>query len=138
MASSYCVEHYSSRQLLEVWGGGRETVLTVLSPFAECSPTTPPGRAWWHFPFLLGRKVCSLAISALHQLWNPDAPGTTGPWQCAATLWPRFPTSPSVTLAQLGNTQVLTRPVGLAGSARGGGGGDQVGKAEASSYFCGD
>lgn len=41
MASSYCVEHYSSRQLLEVWGGGRETVLTVLSPFAECSPPQP-------------------------------------------------------------------------------------------------
>lgn len=43
-----------------------------------------------------------------------------------------------MTLAQLGNTQVLTCPVGLAGSARGGGGRDEVRKGEASSCFCED
>lgn len=26
-----------------------------------------------------------LAISTLHQLWNPDAPGPPGPWLCATT-----------------------------------------------------
>lgn len=48
--------------------------------------------------------LLSLAISTLHELWNPDAPEPTGPWRYATTIGAVLRHLPSMFSAQLCNT----------------------------------
>lgn len=91
---------------------------------------------WWHFPFLSGRKVCPLAISPLHQLWNPNAPGQTGPWRCATTTGASSPCQAHLLPSPVTHRCSHAHGFGRLFSC---GGGGLVGKAGAfvSSYFLG-
>lgn len=70
---------------------------------SSCSSLRRLGMVAFSLPFMK-EVLSSLAISTLHQLWNPDIPKPTGPWLCATTTGAVLPHSSSMFSAWRQNT----------------------------------